>query len=135
MREENSHRIFAQELRPSNNCVASLIFLSNSWSFFELRQFISYKALASGVEVVLIDPRYTSKTCHCCNVIGKRKGKSFKCVNTTCNWTGDADYNGATNIKKLGATLVNSPRGSELFCSLEQVVLGLPKAPTITLCG
>ncbi|WP_196601713.1 zinc ribbon domain-containing protein [Gloeocapsopsis dulcis] len=82
-----------------------------------------------------LDPRYTSKTCHCCNVIGKRKGKSFKCVNTTCNWTGDADYNGATNIKKLGATLVNSPRGSELFCSLEQVVLGLPKASTITLCG
>lgn len=109
--------------------------LSNSWSFFELRTFISYKALIAGVEVVLIDPRYTSKTCHCCNVIGERKGKSFKCVNTACSWTGDADYNGATNIKKLGAAIVNQPRGSELFCSLEQVVLGLPKAPTITLCG
>lgn len=110
--------------------------LSNSWSFFELRQFISYKALANGVEVVLIDPRYTSKTCHYCNVIGERKGKSFKCINTACNWTGDADYNGATNIKKLGVALVNPPvRGSELFCSLEQVVLGLPKAPTIPLCG
>lgn len=103
--------------------------LSNSWSFFELRSFINYKALAAGVEVVLIDPRYTSKTCHCCNVIGNRNGKSFKCVNTTCNWFGDADYNGATNIKKLGAVLVNQPRGSELFCSLEQVVLGLLESP------
>ena len=104
--------------------------LSNYWSFFELRYFISYKALAEEVEVVLIDPRYTSKTCHCCNVIGNRNGKSFKCINTACNWTGDADYNGATNIKKLGAVLVNQPvRGSELFCSLEQVVLGLVKSP------
>jgi putative transposase len=110
--------------------------LSNSWSFFELRQFVRYKALASGVEVVLIDPRYTSKTCHCCNVIGECKGKSFKCINTACNWTGDADYNGALNIQKIGAAIVNQPaRGSELFCSLEQVVLGLPKAPTIPLCG
>jgi IS605 OrfB family transposase len=110
--------------------------LSNSWSFFELRQFITYKSVATGVEVVLIDPRYTSKTCHCCNIIGERKGKTFRCINTACNWTGDADKNGATNIKKLGAVLVNQPnRGSELFCSLEQVVLGLPKAPTIPLCG
>lgn len=103
--------------------------LSNSWSFFELRQFITYKSLAAGVEVVLIAPRYTSKTCHCCNVIGERNGKSFKCINTACNWAGDADYNGATNIKKLGAAIVNQPRGSELYCSLEQVVLGLLKSP------
>ncbi len=103
--------------------------LSNSWSFFEFRSFISYKSLAAGVEVVLIDPRYTSKTCQYCNVIGERKGKSFKCVNIACNWAGDADYNGATNIKKLGVALVNPPvRGSELFCSLEQVVLGLPES-------
>jgi IS605 OrfB family transposase len=109
--------------------------LSNSWSFFELRFFISYKSLAAGVDVVLVDPRYTSKTCHCCQVIGERKGKSFKCINTACNWYGDADYNGATNIKKLGAVLVSQPRGSELFCSLEQVVLGLPKVPTIPQSG
>lgn len=104
--------------------------LSNSWSFFELRQFITYKSLAAGVEVVLIDPRYTSKTCQFCHVIGDRKGKAFKCVNSCCNWTGDADENGCANIKKLGVVLVNPPvRGSELFCSLEQVVLGLPKSP------
>lgn len=103
--------------------------LSNSWSFFELRQFVNYKALAAGVEVVLVDPRYTSKTCQFCHVIGERSGKSFKCVNSCCNWAGDADENGCANIKKLGAALVNPPvRGSELFCSLEQVVLGLPKS-------
>lgn len=106
--------------------------LSNSWAFFELRTFIYYKALAAGIEVVLIDPRYTSKTCHSCHVIGSRNGKYFKCVNQNCLWHGDSDYNGSVNIKKLGVVLVNPPvRGSELFCSLEQVVLGLPKAPTI----
>ncbi len=102
--------------------------LSNSWSFFKLRQFVSYKALAAGVEVVLVDPRYTSKTCQFCHVIGDRKGKVFRCINSGCNWVGDADENGCENIKKLGAALVNQPRGSELFCSLEQVVLGLPKS-------
>lgn len=103
--------------------------LSNSWSFFELRQFVSYKALAAGVEVILVDPRYTSKTCQLCHVIGDRRGKTFKCLNSCCNWIGDADENGCANIKKLGAVIVNQPRGSELFCSLEQVVLGLPKSP------
>lgn len=104
--------------------------LSNSWSFFELRQFVTYKALAAGVNVVLVDPRYTSKTCQFCHVIGVRISKTFKCVNSCCNWIGDADENGCANIKKLGVTLVNSPvRGSELFCDLSQVVLGLPKSP------
>ncbi|MFE1746904.1 zinc ribbon domain-containing protein [Coleofasciculus sp. H7-2] len=65
--------------------------LSNSWAFFALRILISYKALAAGIEVVLVPPAYTSKSCHSCGVIGSRNGKSFKCVNQACNWDGDAE--------------------------------------------
>jgi len=101
---------------------------SNSWAFYQLRQFLAYKAIKEGIELVAVPPAYTSQTCHCCNHIGLRSGKSFNCGH--CGWQGDADSNGAINISKLGA-VVSLPRGSGLFCSLEQGVSGLPKAPSL----
>ena len=95
--------------------------LSNSWAFFQLRQFLIYKAIKHGVHLVFIDPRYTSQTCHNCNHIhpvrgeSYRSGKKFSCGH--CDWVGDADYNGAKNISALGA-VVNQPEGSGLSGSL-----------------
>jgi putative transposase len=94
---------------------------SNSWAFFQLRQFLTYKAIKFGVKLVLVDPRYTSQTCHNCLHIhpvrgqSYRSGKSFRCGH--CSWSGDADLNGAKNISVIGA-LVNVPRGSGLSCEL-----------------
>ena len=105
---------------------------SNSWAFFQLRLFLSYKAIQAGVKVIAINPAYTSQTCHQClhihPVRGKsyRSGKSFKCGH--CDWAGDADWNGANMIKLLGLS-VNQPRGSEyLNCSLSYDASGLLKA-------
>lgn len=112
---------------------------SNSWSFFQLRQFLEYKGIQSGVEVVAISPRYTSQTCHQCLHIhpdkdkSYRSGKSFKCGD--CGWHGDADENGSKMIELVGAAFVNRLGGSGLFCSLNRDDLGLLKAPTIPLCG
>jgi IS605 OrfB family transposase len=109
---------------------------SNSWSFYQLRQFLTYKCIKFGVKLVLVNPAYTSKTCHNClhihPVQGKsyRSGKSFKCGH--CGWSGDADLNGATNISALGQ-LINLPGGSGLACSLEQHVLGLLKTSSESL--
>ncbi|MFB2923797.1 MULTISPECIES: RNA-guided endonuclease InsQ/TnpB family protein [Aerosakkonema] len=95
----------------------------NSWAFFQLRMFLLYKGIKFGVKVHLVEPRYTSKTCHVCNVLGNRQGKKFSCLNVPCSWVGDADENGANNIAKLGV-LINNPGGSStLFCSLQDVVL------------
>ncbi|WP_448596631.1 RNA-guided endonuclease InsQ/TnpB family protein, partial [Thermoleptolyngbya sp.] len=89
---------------------------SNGWAFYQLRQYLEYKGIKSGVEVIAVPPAYTSQTCHCCNRIGLRSGKVFKCGN--CGWHGDADLNGAMNISKIGA-VVSRLRGSEtLSCSL-----------------
>jgi len=105
---------------------------SNSWSFYQLRQFLTYKCIKFGVKLVLVNPAYTSKTCHNClhihPVQGKsyRSGKSFRCDH--CSWSGDADLNGAINISVIGAS-INMPGGSGLACSLEQHVLGLLKTP------
>jgi IS605 OrfB family transposase len=89
---------------------------SNSWTFYQLRLFLEYKAVKAGVDLVAVPPAYTSQTCHACNHIGLRSGKRFQCSN--CGWHGDADLNGAINISKLGAVFVSQPRGSNLCCSL-----------------
>jgi transposase len=75
---------------------------SNSWAFYQLRQFLTYKGIGAGVEVMAINPRYTSQTCHKCLHIhtsrgeSYRSGKTFKCGH--CGWHGDADLNGAIMI-------------------------------------
>ena len=105
---------------------------SNSWAFYQLRLFIAYKAIQAGVEMVAVNPAYTSQTCHQClhihPVKGKsyRSGKNFKCGH--CEWSGDADLNGSMMIRILGL-FVNQPRGSELACSLSNHASGLLKAP------
>ena len=104
---------------------------SNSWAFYQLRLFIGYKALRSGVKVVLVDPRYTSQTCYQCLHIhpdpdkSYRSGKQFKCGH--CGWQGDADFNGAKVIAAIGAS-VNRPGGPWLSC---QITGGLLKARAV----
>jgi len=39
---------------------------SNSWAFFQLRLFLSYKSVKYGVELVAVKPAYTSQTCNNC---------------------------------------------------------------------
>ncbi|MGY2779423.1 putative transposase [Thermostichus sp. MS-CIW-23] len=109
---------------------------TNSWAFYQLRQFLEYKARVAGVSLVLVPPAYTSQTCHKCLHIhpdpaqSYRSGKSFKCGH--CGWEGDADLNGANVIALLGA-VVNQPRGPGLFCSLvEQNRLRATESPLRT---
>jgi IS605 OrfB family transposase len=94
---------------------------SNSWAFYQLRLFLAYKCLGSGVKLILVNPAYTSRTCSECSHIhpgrdeSYRSGKRFRCGH--CGWLGDADLNGAKNIQTLGR-LVNSPEGPGWACSL-----------------
>ena len=72
----------------------------HSWAFYQLRQFLAYKAQDAGVPVVLVDPAYTSKTCHQCGIRGQRYALKFSC--TRCG-VFDADVNAAQNIAAAGA--------------------------------
>lgn len=83
----------------------------HSWSFFQLRSFIEYKARLSGVPVVAVDPRNTSRTCPACGNVDKanRPNQStFLC--TQCGFSGLADYIAAGNISRRAA--VNPPNVS-----------------------
>ncbi len=74
----------------------------SSWSFGQLRQFLSYKAALAGVPLHTVDPRNTSRTCHVCGHCAKENRKSqasFCCVN--CGYTDNADRNAAINISRV----------------------------------
>jgi IS605 OrfB family transposase len=94
----------------------------HSWAFYQLRQFTLYKALIAGVRVLLVDPRYTSQTCHRCLHVhpeqGKsyRDGKQYRCGH--CGWHGDSDFNAANVISLIGASL--SVPGSNLMSCILQ---------------
>ena len=90
---------------------------SNSWAFHQLRQFVSYKAHDAGVVVHLVPAAYTSQMCHGCLHLGNRQGKRFACTNQACRWHGDADLNGARNIRTLGLNVAQA-RGPWLHCPL-----------------
>lgn len=84
----------------------------SGWSFFQLRQFITYKAQLAGVPVAVVDPRNTSRTCAECGHCAKANRKSqaeFECVN--CHHSNNADINAAINIR--GRAVVNQPQVSE----------------------
>ena len=73
----------------------------HSWSFFQLRLFIEYKAQLNGVPVVAVDPRNTSRTCPACGCVDKKNRPSqetFSC--TSCGHSGLADYIASVNIRR-----------------------------------
>jgi putative transposase len=79
-----------------------------NWSFFQLRIFVTYKALRLGVPFSVVDPRNTSRTCPACGHIDKANRKSqsrFLCV--VCGFAGLADHIAAINIGRRAD--VNQP--------------------------
>jgi putative transposase len=73
----------------------------SGWSFFPLREFVTYKATLAGVPRVLVDPRNTSRTCpECghCDKAHRRSQSEFVCK--SCGYAAHADYVGARNIAR-----------------------------------
>ena len=86
----------------------------HSWSFYQLRFFIEYKARLAGVPVVAVDPRNTSRMCPACSYVDKKNRPDqsrFLCV--SCGFAGHADTIAADNIRR-GA--INRPYVDNATC-------------------
>jgi len=86
----------------------------HSWGFYQLRQFVEYKASIAGVPVVYIDPAYTSQECPICHHISRSNRPTrddFSCV--CCGFSGPADTIAARNIAARVA--VNLPIVARFF--------------------
>jgi IS605 OrfB family transposase len=75
----------------------------SSWSFAQLRSFLTYKAALAGVPLIAVDPRYTSQTCPACGCIDRKNRPTrdrFVCI--SCAHAGASDTTAAGNIARLG---------------------------------
>ena len=77
-----------------------------SWAYFQLQNYIEYKAKELGIDILWVDPKNTSNTCPTCkdsnplNRNDKDKTK-FRCINGDCkdfDKEKDADIVGSYNI-------------------------------------
>lgn len=75
-----------------------------SWSFYQLRQMIEYKAVRSMAKVIAVDPRYTSQTCPKClnkDKANRNKKKHHFCCKE-CQYSSNDDRIGAMNLQRIG---------------------------------
>ena len=72
-----------------------------NWSYYQLQQYIEYKADREGIKVRYVNPAYTSQTCSRCGNVDKEnrlEQEKFKC--TKCGHKLNADHNAAINIAR-----------------------------------
>lgn len=80
-----------------------------SWAFYQLEQFLTYKAHLVGSEVVDVSARYTSQRCPKCGRINKDNRNHhlhlYQC--DRCGYKSNDDRIGAINIQLLGTQYVS----------------------------
>ena len=70
--------------------------LDSGWGIF--RQFLTYKAVSAGREVIAVKPAYTSKCCSNCGIMFQNFDLSTRWVDCGCGLSLDRDHNAAINI-------------------------------------
>lgn len=72
-----------------------------SWAFKDLLSKITYKAQNSGIQVINVNPAYTSQTCSSCGLKEKSNRKGQSLYACKCGAKLNADVNAAKNILNL----------------------------------
>ena len=75
-----------------------LNFWLNGWSFYQLQNFISYKAMQRGINIIKVNPYMTSQTCSKCGKVGSRSKGFFVCSH--CGYSLNSDLNASQNLAK-----------------------------------
>ncbi|MFD4414261.1 RNA-guided endonuclease InsQ/TnpB family protein [Streptomyces sp. NPDC058476] len=87
----------------------------HSWAFYQLGQFLEYKARRAGVPLVYVDPAYTSQECADCHHIDKKNRVDqalFIC--RSCGGVAHADRNASRNIAARGEAAWTAGRESRV---------------------
>ena len=103
------------------------------WSFYQLRNFIEYKAKIAGIKTVLVDPRNTSRRCSRCGYVDKLNRKTrdqFKCL--SCGQEFEADFNASMNISQLAELMEAQAPINEPIVATEIVVNNFSQLQTST---
>jgi len=71
----------------------------HSWAFYQFQMFLTYKAAEKNIEVIYVNPAYTSQKCSRCGFILKsnRKKANFECQR--CWFRCNADLNASRNVE------------------------------------
>ncbi|MCX9013845.1 MAG: transposase [Candidatus Methanoperedens sp.] len=82
------------------------------WSFYQLEEFITYKAKINGIVTKKVKAQYTSQTCSRCGHVDKanRYGVKFAC--DKCGHRDNADINAAINISR---SYINEVAGKQVL--------------------
>ena len=82
---------------------------NKSWAFYQLAQFLTYKAHLNNSEVIEVSAQYTSQRCPKCGTIKKSNRNhdlhEYHCSN--CGYRSNDDRLGAMNIQLLGTQYIS----------------------------
>lgn len=94
-----------------------------SWAFYQLEQFLTYKAHENRSEVLKVSARYTSQRCLKCGTIHKGSRDHHKHLySCQCGYKSNDDRIGAMNIQLLGTMWIsgdNNPRYERITTASE----------------
>ena len=93
----------------------------NSWAFYQLEQFLAYKAKLNNCKVIEVEAQYTSQRCVKCGRINKDNRNHdlhlYKC--DRCDYSTNDDRIAAMNIQYLGTQYVSGVDNPK-FIKIEQ---------------
>lgn len=89
-------RLFSARYTRPDHASNPFTFSFENGSFFSLQRLVEKKAHDRGIEVIYVNPAYTSKRCSRCGRLGRRSRKHFECPH--CGYVAHADVNAAFNI-------------------------------------
>ena len=94
-----------------------------SWAFYQLEQFLTYKAHENRSEVLKVSARYTSQRCPKCGTIHKENRDHHRHLySCQCGYRSNDDRIGAMNIQLLGTMWIsgdNNPRYERITTASE----------------
>ncbi len=108
-------------------------FSFDNGSFFSLQRLVEKRANERGIEVIYVNPAYTSKRCSRCGNYGRRFRKRFECPH--CGYVAHADVNAAFNIATTTRrlTILNTLAGQgEAECLSKKQVRKLVRIQPVT---